>query len=297
MGFFLVLKAELVRNMIVMRRYWFRTVTGMAIGYVMLLMMISAFHAKGGEDPTGLASKFSNPEDATKWALTFIIGMLAFGIIGLFSQGLQGMAQSGQLEQLCMSPHGLVSNFMARSLMAAVTSIPTSALMVWLIAYRMDFDIPMKTAGEFGLLVLLLMLAFMNLIGFGFMLGGLVLVFKQTGQVAVVVRMGLLGGAMIADEVSTYPKILQAAAHVLPITDATLCLIHLLIHGQMQPVYDAKGEPLMEGGKVVANYVPVLLHPSFLLLLVNCAAWTLIGIVCFRLMENWSRNKGTLGAY
>ncbi|MCX5768682.1 MAG: hypothetical protein NTZ09_00195 [Candidatus Hydrogenedentes bacterium] len=297
MGFLLVLKAEFVRNMIVMRRYWFRTVTGMIIGYFMLMSMIMMFHSKGGVDPTGFASKFSSPEQATKWALCFIVGMLAFGIVGLFSQGLQGMAQSGQLEQLCMSPHGLVSNFMARSLMAAVTSVPTSALMVWLIAYRVGFPVPMNTVGEFATLVLLLMLAFLNLIGFGFMVGGLVLVFKQTGQVAVIVRMGLLGIAVMADEVRTFPKLLGAFAHTLPITDATLCLIHLVIRGQMQPVYDAKGEPLMEGGKVVANYVPILLHPSFLLLLVNCAAWTFVGIACFRLMENWSRNKGTLGAY
>jgi len=297
MGFLLVLKAEFIRNMIVMRRYWFRTVTGMIIGYLMLMSMILMFHSKGGVDPAGFASRFSNPVDATKFALTFIIGMLAFGIVGLFSQGLQGMAQSGQLEQLCMSPHGLVSNFMARSLMAAVTSVPTSALMVWLIAYRLGFDLPMNTLGQFAALVLLLMLAFMNLIGFGFMVGGLVLVFKQTGQVAVLIRMGLLGIAVMADEVRTFPKVLQVFSHALPITDAALCLIHLVIRGQMQPVYDAKGEPLMEGGKVVANYVPILLHPSFLLLLANCAVWTFLGIACFRFMENWSRNKGTLGAY
>ena len=297
MGFLLVLKAEFIRNMIVMRRYWFRTVTGMIIGYFMLMSMIMMFHSKGGADPVGFASRFGTGEEATKSALTFIIGMLAFGIVGLFSQGLQGMAQSGQLEQLCMSPHGLVSNFMARSLMAAVTSVPTSALIVWLIAYRLHFDIPMSTVGEFGMLVLLLMLAFLNLIGFGFMVGGLVLVFKQTGQVAVMVRMGLLAIAFMADEIRTYPKVIQAIAHALPITDATLCLIHLVIRGQMEPVYDAKGKPLMEGGQVVANYVPVLFHPSFLLLLANCAVWTFLGIACFRLMENWSRNKGTLGAY
>lgn len=297
MGFFLVLKAEFVRNVIVMRRYWFRTVTGMIIGYFMLMSMIVMFHSKAGAGPEGFASRFSSAEEATKWALCFIIGMLAFGIVGLFSQGLQGMAQSGQLEQLCMSPHGLVSNFMARALMAAVTAVPTSSLMVWLISYRLGFDMPLQTVVDFALLILLMMLSFLNLIGFGFMVGGLVLVFKQTGQVAVIVRMGLLGIAVMADEVRTFPKALQWFAHVLPITDATLCMIHLVIRGQMQPVYDAAGEPVVENGQVVANYVPVLLHPSFLLLLINCTVWTLLGIACFRVMENWSRNKGTLGAY
>jgi len=291
MGFLLVLKAEFVRNVIVMRRYWFRTLTGMFIGYFMLLAMIAMFHSRGHVNPEGFVGQFSTSEESTKWALSFIIGMLAFGIVGLFSQGLQAMAQNGQLEQLCMSPHGLVSNFMARSLMAAATAVPTSAVMVALIAYQLGFDMPMNTLLDFAKLVALMMLAFMNLIGFGFMVGGLVLVFKQTGQVAVIVRMGLLGVAVMADQIREFPKPAQAFMHALPITDATLCLIHLVIRGEMQPVYDAAGEAA--GSK----YVPLFFYPSFPLLILNVLVWTFLGITCFRIMENWSRNKGTLGAY
>lgn len=201
------------------------------------------------------------------------------------------MAQNGQLEQLCMSPHGLVSNFMARSLMAAATAVPTSAVMVWLIAYQLGFDMPMDTPVDFLKLLALMMLSFMNLIGFGFMVGGLVLVFKQTGQVAVIVRMGLLGVAVTADNVHEYSRVARAFMHALPITDATLCLIHLVIRGEMQPIYNSSGEA------VGSEYVPLFFYPSFPLLVLNVLVWTFVGITCFRIMENWSRNKGTLGAY
>ena len=297
MGFLLVLKAEFVRNIIIMRRYWFRTITGMVIGYFMLITMIVMFHSRGDGDAEGFVGQFSTAEESTRWALSFIIGMLAFGIVGLFSHGLQGMAQNGQLEQLCMSPHGLVSNFMARSFMAAMTAVPTSSFMVWLISYRVGFEMPINTLADFAMLVLLMMLTFLNLIGFGFLVGGLVLVFKQTGQVAVIIRMGLLAVALGAEQIRTFPRAAQVFMHALPITDATLCITHLAIRGQMLPVYKETGEPLVENGQMVANYVPMMFYPPFLLLLVNCAVWTFLGVACFRIMENWSRNKGTLGAY
>jgi hypothetical protein len=41
----------------------------------------------------------------------------------------------------------------------------------------------------------------------------------------------------------------------------------------------------------------VFSHLSFYFLGFSCVFWTLIGISCFKVMENWSRSKGTLGAY
>lgn len=294
MGFFLVLKAELVRNFIIMRRYWFRTITGMIIGYTMLLMIIVGFMQKG-QAVGDLASKLTTAESATSGALGFIMGMFAFGIVGMFTQGLQEMAQSGQLEQLCMSPHGLVTNFLARSVVNSISSIMTSAIMIWLIA---------KSIGgvlhpEVGPIVLLLALSFANLIGFGFMVGGLVLVFKQTGQIAVVIRLALFGLAIVATEkIAHWPALARWLAHILPITDAAICLKFVLVHGQMQPVLDQAGKAVMDAaGKPAMEFVSLFAHPSFYFLLVSCALWTIIGITCFRSMENWSRNKGTLGAY
>ena len=196
MGFLLVVKAELVYRFILMRRYWFATLTGIVVGYGMLMGLIFAFMRGDGEVTEAINEQLVSvdPEQATSVALGFIIGMYAFGIVGLFSQGLQGLARTGQLEQLCLSPHGLITNFVARSFVGSISSIATSAIILVLVARTvggpLHADIPA--------IVTLLALTYINLIGFGFMVGGLVLVFKQTGQIAVLIRMALLGLAVWA---------------------------------------------------------------------------------------------------
>jgi ABC-type polysaccharide/polyol phosphate export permease len=282
MGFFLVMKAEMVRTFIIMRRYWFRTITGMIIGYAILLMFVLGVMANRQVVEQSIQD-MTRGQDATNWALGFIIGMFAFGIIGMFTQGLQELAQSGQLEQLCMSPHGLVTNFMARTVVTSISNILTSALMIWLISRSVKGTLH----ADFVPTVTLLALTYSNLIGFGFMFGGLVLVFKQTGQIAMVVRLGIFGVPVLASErVEQLPILLRIGAHAVPVTDAAICIKYVLIQGQMA-VNDA-GEEVFRS---------VFTHPSFYYLLVNCVFWTIVGVACFRLMEDWSRSKGTLGAY
>lgn len=304
MGFFLVMKAEIVRSMIIMRRYWFRTLTGMVIGYGMLMVLIAGFMYSQGDEQTtpdtpapiaapatpgleengeaeakkGLLS-FNDPAQATNYVLGFIIGMFAFGVVGLFSQGLQSMAHTGVLEQLCMSPHGLVTNFLARAFVGSVTTILSSGVMVWLVTMSVGGTLHFDALP----ILVLLALTFFNLLGFGFMVGGLVLIFKQVGQLAILIRMGLFGLALFArEEMLEQGWGLALIMHALPITDASICLKYVLIRDQ---------------GRVDGVFKSVFLHPSFPWLLVSCVIWTVLGIVIFRIMEDWSRTKGTLGAY
>lgn len=280
MGFLLVVKAEIVRRFIIMRRYWFATITGILVGYGTLLALIIGFMTNRDEVTEEIERRFSgvDPTAGTNLALGFILGLFAFGIVGLFTQGLQGMARTGQLEQLCLSPHGLVSNFLARSLVGAVSTIASSAVVLFLIAETLQGQLhaaPIPT-------LVLLALTYVNLIGFGFMVGGLVLLFKQTGQVAVLLRTGLLFLAIwVKDEIDTGYPVLDWLVHILPVTDAAICLKHVLIRNQM----------------VGDEFVSVFKLPSFGFFIVNAIVWTVVGISVFKAMENWSRDKGTLGAY
>lgn len=284
MGFFLVLKAELVRGFIIMRRYWFATLTGIVMGYGTLMMLIVAFMNN--------SDKMQDFADNTVGrVLGFIIGLFAFGIVGMFSQGLSNMSRTGELEQLYMSPHGLIANFLARSFVGSVTTILSSTILLTMIAVtvkgRLHPD-PLPT-------IALLSLTYLNLIGFGFMVGGLVLIFKQTGQLAIMVRLLLMGVAIVAsDVIDTWRggalNIVRWMAHLLPITDAAICLKYVLIHNQMREVENNAGE-------VVLQHLSVFQHSSFYFLLLNCFLWTSLGLICFRFMEDWARDKGTLGAY
>jgi ABC-2 type transport system permease protein len=292
MGFFLVMKAELVRSFIIMRRYWFATLIGLVIGYGILIVMIFGFMRGGGAENAGevanqvgtafeeraAASGFAM--NATESALGFMLGMFAFGIVGLFTAGLQGMARTGELEQVYLSPHGLVTNFMARSFVASMNSIVTWCILLYLISRTVKGQLYVEIIP----LTSLLFLTYFNLIGFGFMMGGLVLVFKQIGQVAMILRLGFIAiPLMVSDaiydwDVTANPFLLvvRGLLHAVPSADAAICLKLVLIGGEGYGIYA---------------------HPSFFFLIVNGVVWTLIGIACFRMLENWSRQKGTLGAY
>ncbi|HPU96735.1 MAG TPA: hypothetical protein PLO53_02145, partial [Candidatus Hydrogenedentes bacterium] len=65
-GFFLVMKAELIRAFIVMRRYWFRTLTGLIIGYGMLMVLIAGFIYSRPMVQEGL-SRLDDPGAATNF--------------------------------------------------------------------------------------------------------------------------------------------------------------------------------------------------------------------------------------
>ncbi|MFA7693504.1 MAG: hypothetical protein WCX86_11470 [Candidatus Hydrogenedentales bacterium] len=292
MSFFRVMKAELVRSFIIMRRYWFRTITGMIIGYGMLMVLVAGFiYSRPGVE--NAMDRFKdNPMGATNFILGFMIGMFAFGVVGMFTQGLQSMATTGVLEQLCMSPHGLATNFMAQTMVGSVTSIISSGIMVYAVTWSVS-------RGGSGMLhwdtlpiLILLILTFFNLVGFGFMVGGLVLVFKQVGQVAILVRMGLFALAVFArEEMMHQPFPIPYMLHMLPITDATIALKYVLIHNQMVSVGTTEaGEPIMQ-------FSSVFFHSSFYWLLVSCIFWTFLGLFVFRFLEDYSRSKGTLGSY
>lgn len=282
MSFLLVMKAEIVRTLIVMRRYWFRTLTGMIMGYGMLLVLVMGFMVSRDEVTEAMDGRFGDSGQATNFVLGFIIGMFAFGIVGMFTQGIQGMAGTGVLEQLCLSPHGLVTNFLARSTVTAFTSILSSSLMVWMVTATVGGTLHFDPVA----VPVLLCLTFINLLGFGFMMGGLVLVFKQVGQVALLIRMGLFALAIFAtEELVSRGWVLAGLVHALPITDAAILLKWTLIENQGMV------------GDNLDNYRPVFQHPSMFFLILNCAIWTGLGISVFKFMENWSRAKGTLGTY
>jgi len=303
MGFFLVLKAEVKRTMIISRRYWFATLTALFVACIMFTVFFYGFFAGIGAGMAGLA---------IDKALGLIIGIFAFSMVGMFSTGLAGMARSGELEQVYMSPHGLITNFMARSTVSTILSIVTWTVILSFMSASLQrassneaptnpqtvqaatvdgatSTVPAPanalpaTAGTGKLhadplpVSVLFLLTYFSMTGFGFMIGGLVLVFKQVGQIAVLLRFAMMAIAWTAsDALYNQPIFVQALAHSIPVTDAAICLKLVLLDG-------------------IGN--DVFTHDSFFFLIVNVAVWTPIGLAIFKAMENWARSKGTLGAF
>ncbi|MBM3290783.1 MAG: hypothetical protein FJY92_11590 [Candidatus Hydrogenedentes bacterium] len=300
MGFFLVLKAEVLRTIIISRRYWFATLTALFVACIMFTGMFYGFLAGIGLG-AGMAGI------AIERALGLIIGIFAFSMVGMFSSGLAGMARSGELEQVYMSPHGLITNFMARSTVSTILSIVTWTVILSFMsasftrasanaaptteAASVQAATPLAAAdtsqhsmkGDGTLhadplpVSVLFFLTYFSMTGFGFMIGGLVLVFKQVGQIAVLLRFALMAVAWTAsDSLYNLHPVLQWIGHIVPVTDAAICLKLVLLRGIGTDVFT---------------------HMSFYCLIANVAIWTPIGLACFKAMENWARSKGTLGAF
>lgn len=305
MGFFLVLKAEVVRTLIISRRYWFATLTALFVACIMFTGFFYGFLAGIGLG-VGMAGV------AIEKALGLVIGIFAFSMVGMFSSGLAGMARSGELEQVYMSPHGLITNFMARSTVSTILSIVTWTLILSFMSASLsragapasDDATVQASANETQAVVpqpgggpasiesmkgdgtlhadplpvsVLFFLTYFSMTGFGFMIGGLVLVFKQVGQVAVLLRFAMMAIAWSAsDALYDMHFVIQWIGHMIPVTDAAICLKLVVLRG-------------------IGN--DVFTHPSFFFLIANVAIWTPIGLACFKTMENWARSKGTLGAF
>ena len=314
MGFFLVLKAELVRTMIITRRYWFATLMALIVGCTMFSGMIYLF-LKGAVSASNLAVA------GTEKGLGLVIGIFAFSIVGMFSNGLASMARSGELEQVYMSPHGLITNFLARSTVSTIMAIITWTILLAFVsttfakasvsaATTTPVTAPSTNVAEATPAVaapaaeaakiahvpgeplaapdgklhaeplptaVLLFLTYFNMIGFGFMIGGLVLVFKQIGNIAVIIRFIMMGIAWSAsDGLYEQHLVLQWIGHLVPVTDAAICLKLVVLRDYGSHIFT---------------------HPSFYFLIGNVTLWTPIGFICFKAMENWARSKGTLGAF
>src|SRR5690606_33267110 len=117
--------------------------------------------------------------------------------------------------------HGLVTNFLARSTVSAITSVLSSAVMIWFVTMTVGGTLHFDPVA----LVPLMILTFFNLIGFGFMMGGRVLVFKQVGQVAILIRMGIFALAIFAkEELLQQGWAMATFVHAVPIADAAMLL-------------------------------------------------------------------------
>ena len=176
---------------------------------------------------------------------------------------------------------------MAQTMVGAVSTIISSGILVYAVTWSVGGMLHWDTLP----ILLLLTLTFFNLVGFGFMVGGLVLVFKQVGQIAILVRMALFALAVFArEEMLNQPWPFRLMLHMLPITDATISIKYVLSQGQMV-------EKINENGETVLEFSSVFYHTSFYWLLVSCVVWTFIGLTVFRILEDYSRSKGTLGSY
>jgi len=271
-GFLLTLKAELVLYFIYAKRYIFATLFQAVLAYFVIVYFLL------NQDLFGSGN---GSEQGTK-LVGFLMWMFASQAIGLFTGQIRSAAETGVLEQLCLSPHGLVTIFCARAV--GVTSFQFLYVGILYTLVTRTQEIPVNLAPASVALVLVMTLV--GLYGVGFILGGLSLMFKRIGQVAILLRIFLLF-VVFSPNVFDPGYTGQLLPFKIPLSFVPLYPGTSMLKLLMAPDGTGAATSLLELAK----------SGELWLLVINSGLWFAIGVGIFKLCENVSRDRGGLGTY
>lgn len=252
----IMMRAFAKQAVIEMSRYAFDTVASMVAMYLLFLVVFFGITGIGGLDEGKTLSSI---------VLGFNVWILLMFAYSSVAGGLVGDAQTGTLEQLAMSPQGLLSTVLARFwvsflfLFVQITILLGAAMLTtgrWL---RFDLS---------GVAPLLLITG-AAILGIGLVMGGLALVFKRVQSVSSLLQFALI--ALVVAPVDKFPIL-----KLVPVSFG----------------YQLLNDVMVEG--VSITDVPI---GDLALLVLGTVAFLSVGIVVFKMMESAARDRALLGQY
>ena len=212
------------------------------------------------------------PEQLTSALLGFLITFYVMETISRMSYALTAEAQAGTLEQMYMSPVSSVFFLFGRALSSfAMASVSLMIMVpVLMLLFNIRFDLPL--AG-----VVIIVITLIGVAGFGLMIAGMTIVFKQTGPVANMMSnmMLFINGTFLP--VDQMPKWLESLAMILPSTQGIIALREVSLNSKTLTELWSDG-----------TLVYLTAHSSICLI---------VGWMIFVWCERVARRQGSLGQY
>lgn len=204
--------------------------------------------------------------------LGYIAWFYGTTVIGEMAYDLREEAQAGTLEQWYMSPAPASIVQIGRTLSKFVVTTITISLISMALILVFQMQIPWRWA---GLPVFIVMLA--GVYGFGFIVGGATIIFKQVGPLANMLQNMILflNGAFLP--VDRFPDWLAAIAQTLPTTQGIIVLRKVVLDGH--------------------SLLHVWLDGSLVWLLVHSSIYLVVGWLIFSVCERQAKKQGVLGQY
>ncbi len=229
---------------------------------VLLFVFISFFIGSGTIESEGLPAVL----------LGYLVWLYAVMAISNMSTSLSGEASIGTLEQIYMSPvpawlvivGWVVANFLQHTVIVALLGV--------ILVIILPVTLPLELAA-----LPPFVLTMIGLIGFGYAIGGLTLVYKQVGSVSSLLTNVLLflNGSLLP--VHHFPAWLETIAVFLPTTQGIIVLRKVVVD-------DMSLIAVWEDGSMVFLAVQSVLY--------LVAGWAL-----FNVGERVAKRQGTLGQY
>lgn len=250
--------AWLRRNFIEVRRYYFDTLSGLLTIYAFFVVLFFGARLFGGSNP-------NFGDTLSGMVVSYGIWAMAMFSLSSLTFELTQEAQLGTLEQLSMSPFGLPRVFVARVFTNVVVYFGMFVLLL---------VVMMATTGKWLNLspvstLPLLLITLLGVIGVGFVLAGIAIVFKRVQNAIQIYQVALIG--LIIAPIDRLP-----ALKYLPLS---------------------WGSELMR--RVMVDDASIFRMPvaDLTFLLANSAVYFAAGLGVFKLFERSARDKGLLGHY
>lgn len=257
----LILYNEIVKSLLIQWSYKFNFFMESAMT-IFLFLGIVFFVGNGEIDPERLPPSM----------LGFIATFYASVAIGNMAYHLREEAQQGTLEQWYMSPAPTsivqFGRTLATFLVTTVTLLPVAVPLIW----TFEIELAWRWA---ALPVFVIML--LGVYGFGFLVGGATLLFKQIGPLANMVQNLLLflNGSFVP--LDRFPSMARYIAHTLPTSQGIILLRRVILD-------DDSLLALWQDG-------------SLLWLVIHSALYLVIGVAIFAWAEWTAKRRGLLGQY
>lgn len=213
-----------------------------------------------------------DPAKATPVLVGYMVWFFASLALNDMSWNLMEETQTGTLEQMYMTiaPTGLVvlgrafARFLFSTAMVAALGGGLMALLNMKLSLRTEVLVPF-------------FLTLVGLYGFGFIIAGLALVFKQVGTLAGLVSNILLFVNGTLMPIDRFPGWLEAVVRTLPTTQGIVVLRRMTLEDQ--------------------SLIQLWGEGSLVYLLVHSIVYLLVGWLIFKWCERVAKRKGTLGQY
>lgn len=189
-------------------------------------------------------------------------------VTGSLSTSLHHEATEGTLEQLWLTPEGPVRVLLSR-LVAVLLRGTTEILVVLAVLMAFTGVLPTSTM---GIALALLGISVLGLVGFGYLLAGLTLMFKRVAGVIGLFNLGML--ILLGFFGVPRDGVTSILFKALPLVEGSRLIHHVLSGGSMPD-----------------------LATDIVLIGVNSLLYVGAGLWCFRLAEHRTRQLGTLGQF
>lgn len=251
---------EVKKTWISTKRYWFSSLTDLAFYYI--FFMIVFYYTKN--------LRVIDPDQVDIQITKLIIGYISWFFFSLtlsfISNGLYSEMIAGTFEQLCLTGTSIQGIMFARIIVFSIKNflimIPFTILLVVSTGIKLYLNVQM---------ILVFLILVTGILGLSYILAGLTIRFKNTGQLSFIISAIFLGTSLV--NLNSLSPVMEKISYFIPFV---------------------KGQDFLKQLAVSSFTIPM---ETYIILALNAVVYLVLGLIIFNVLLNKTRIKGLLIRY